>query len=81
MIEYLPREARMIYDDPDLLLRMGQYDKRSHQRNQMIAVTDYLKDKKKDSHAYRLKYQNRTLQELMAVYKKVKEERQRYKQK
>ena len=45
----------------------------------MIAVSDYLKDRKMDVRAYKLKYQNRTLEELMSTYKKVKEERQRLK--
>ena len=44
-------------------------------RNQRIAISDFLKQKKFDHTEYKVKYQTRYLQELLEVHKAVERER------
>ena len=60
VIEDLPSDARKIYDNPDLLVsnaeRRAKLLGKTFQKNQHIAVSDYLKDKIHDSKTYKIQY-------------------------
>ena len=81
MLDFLPPEARDIYENPDILVEgvdradQMQLMQKNFLRNQRIAISDFLKQKKFDNTEYKVKYQARYLQELLDVNKAVEKER------
>mmetsp|Transcript_30648 Transcript_30648/g.40778 ORF Transcript_30648/g.40778 Transcript_30648/m.40778 type:complete len:165 (+) Transcript_30648:356-850(+) len=81
MLDYLPAEAREIYENPDILVEGTDEEdqkllmQKNFLRNQRIAISDFLKQKKFDNSEYKVKYQARYLQELLDVNKVVDKER------
>lgn len=58
MIEELPDDALRVYNDPDQFVKDAESQAvkqgKIFVRNQHIAVSDYLKDKKQDSRSYQI---------------------------
>ena len=81
----LDKGAKGLYDNLDnqnLLLnqaeKLANAQGKTFQRNQHIAVLDYLKEHKQDAKAYKIKYQYRSIVELLDTDKVVQHFRARH---